>query len=56
MKNESDIRRDNAKGRASKSERPPPLPDPADTDDDHTTRLHLLERRGHRWDRRNSHA
>ena len=56
MKNESDTRRDKAKRRASKTERPPPLPDLAEADDAHHKRLHLLERRGHRWDRRNSHA
>lgn len=56
MKNESDTSRDKARRRARKAERPPPLPEFADTDDAHTKRLHLLERRSHRRERRNSHA
>ncbi|MEZ5999393.1 hypothetical protein [Hyphomonas sp.] len=56
MKNEPNQIRDKARRRASKTERPPPLPDPAEADDATHKRLHLLERRGHRWERRNSHA
>ena len=59
MKNEPSTTSDKPKGRARKAERQPPLPgkkDATGTDEPDTSRLHLLERRGHRWERRNAHA
>jgi hypothetical protein len=59
MKNDLQNIRNTANRSGRKPERPPPLPEPSEQempDDTHIHRLHLLERRGHRWERRNAHA
>ncbi len=59
MQNDLQNTRKTANRSDGKPERPPPLPEPSgqeETGDTHIHRLHLLERRGHRWERRNAHA